>query len=111
MRGEKTTTLTYSKDKRGLLSPTAFYDNDKLEYWYAPFVFGYFLFREDISKILSSKKIRLSGPWVEGLKYSRTERSEGLDVDVFSIFLDGNEALTLYLARQYLYRPVKNGLE
>jgi hypothetical protein len=74
---------------------------------YNPFLFEYFFYGKGISEILSTGIITLSGPPVGGLTYSRTVKQGDLDLDVFIILSGGREVFTLYLARRYLYRPVR----
>lgn len=102
--GVQTTTLTINRESAIAFTQSQFKLEESV---YNPFLFEYFFYGKGISEILATRKIKLSGPPVGDLTYSRTVKMGNLDVDVFSIFKEGYEVFSLYLARQYLYRPVK----
>ncbi len=107
--GKKTTTLSFNRSGTGDVSVAAFINPQfKLgDSSYNPFLFEYFFYGKSISEILSTRTIQLSGAPVGNLTYSRTVKMGNLDTDVFTVVSGGVELFALYLARQYLYRPVK----
>lgn len=105
--GEKTTVVTYNIDK-GLLDPRAFImDAPFLDMMQSPFCFGYFVFRNDISEILTTRSVVAPNLMISGITFEKSEKVGELEADKFVGNDDDGTSYALWLSKNLLYRPVK----
>jgi len=105
--GEKTTVLTYQINK-GLINPEAFVIYSPFaDPFFSPFFYGYYLSRNNVSDVLMTKSIKYEGGSVDNIEYIKSEYVNNNMTDVFSGTSSDGSMVTIWLVKNYLYRPVR----
>jgi len=109
--GEKTTMISYHT-RKGILTPEAaiYYEPFESPY-YTPFYYGYYLYRKDISGMLATNTLDYGKQVIKDIEYVKSETVRNIPADIFSGMDKTGVSFTVWLSKEYLYRPVKIVLE